>query len=159
MYYSQAQWVQLADMPNSPMAESSQGFQSLHTGRPLMHEDRLVGESSDCVDWKLEQLPDIAEHDLEEEDGPKDALRDDPELAIGSFHHNGKFKCLQRRCARKSFGRPAELKRHYDTIHAVRKPAYWCREPMCQRSRANGGYPFHRNDKLRDHMRKVHGFE
>jgi hypothetical protein len=44
---------------------------------------------------------------------------------IGSFHLNGKFKCARPGCARKFFARQAELKRHYDTIHAMHKPAYW----------------------------------
>ncbi|KAF2824778.1 hypothetical protein CC86DRAFT_266303, partial [Ophiobolus disseminans] len=68
----------------------------------------------------------------------------------------GKFKCLEQRCSRKTFNRQAELRRHYDTTHAPRKPEYWCRVASCQRSHANGGYPFPRRDKLRDHMRKVH---
>jgi hypothetical protein len=102
----------------------------------------------------LHQMDD--EYDDESDDTQEDTL-DDPNTMIGSFHHNGKFKCLEPRCARKTFNRQAELRRHYDTIHAPRKPEYWCRVASCQRSQANGGYPFPRRDKLRDHMRKIHG--
>jgi hypothetical protein len=81
---------------------------------------------------------------------------DSPDTVIGSMYHSGRFKCLHPGCARKSFGRQAELKRHHETIHATQKPAYWCRVPSCERSRARGGYPFTRRDKLNDHVRAMH---
>ncbi|KAF1843039.1 uncharacterized protein K460DRAFT_258993, partial [Cucurbitaria berberidis CBS 394.84] len=70
---------------------------------------------------------------------------------IGTVLVNGKFECNQRQCSSKTFGRPAELRRHYATIHAVQKPEFWCHIVSCERSK-----PFSRKDKLTDHVRKAH---
>jgi hypothetical protein len=84
-------------------------------------------------------------------------VKDAPEQVIGSLHLDGRFKCPRPVCARKTFARQAELRRHYNTSHASQKPAYWCQAITCPRARANGGYAFTRKDKLMDHERKVHG--
>ncbi|KAH7350405.1 hypothetical protein BKA66DRAFT_541164 [Pyrenochaeta sp. MPI-SDFR-AT-0127] len=82
---------------------------------------------------------------------------EDALAAIGIVLRNGKFKCNEVQCANKTFSRPAELKRHHNTAHAARKPEFWCAIPSCKRSAAiEGGTPFPREDKLRDHVQKVH---
>lgn len=73
---------------------------------------------------------------------------------IGTIRLSGKVVCQHLGCSQ-SFGRPAELKRHHATSHAINKPDYWCRRPICDRSRV-GGRPFHRKDKMSEHERKVH---
>ncbi|KAF2029279.1 hypothetical protein EK21DRAFT_21974, partial [Setomelanomma holmii] len=67
-----------------------------------------------------------------------------------------RFKCNGRRCLRKSFGRQAELRRHYNSAHASTKRTYWCLEPSCERFNGTGRRAFHRKDKLRDHVRQKH---
>jgi hypothetical protein len=84
---------------------------------------------------------------------------DDSNTAIGTVLNNGTFKCSVEQCAKKSFKRPAELKRHYNTTHAAQKPEFWCEELFCDRSAGIGGRPFHRKYRLHDHMRKIHGRE
>jgi hypothetical protein len=81
---------------------------------------------------------------------------DDSDAAIGTALKNGKFKCILERCARKTFKRQAELRRHYKTIHAAQKPEFWCNVLSCDRSVAAGGRPFHRKDKLQDHVQRMH---
>jgi hypothetical protein len=44
---------------------------------------------------------------------------EDPETVIGSVLKNGRLTCSNSLCAGKSFGRQAELNRHYDTTHAA----------------------------------------
>jgi hypothetical protein len=77
-------------------------------------------------------------------------------VVIGSILSNGKFKCRETRCRRRSYGRVAELRRHYDVAHAPTKPAFWCPVTACERSRGIGGRCFPRKDKLRSHLRNVH---
>jgi hypothetical protein len=89
-------------------------------------------------------------------DDTKGKAFDSLDTVIGAMYHSGRFKCLHPGCARKSFGRQAELKRHYDTIHAAQKPSFWCCVPSCERSLDRGGYPFTRRDKLNDHVRTMH---
>ena len=84
---------------------------------------------------------------------------DDSNTTIGTVLINGTFKCSMIKCATRSFKRPAELKRHYNTTQAARKPEYWCGELLCDRSAGLGGRPFHRKYRLHDHMRKIHGRE
>jgi dienelactone hydrolase len=90
------------------------------------------------------------------------ASDDDPNQAIGTALKNGKYKCNMVACAEKSFKRPAELRRHYNTIHAAQKPEFWCEVVSCERSLAGpagvaaGGQPFHRKYRLQAHMQKVH---
>jgi hypothetical protein len=87
---------------------------------------------------------------------------DDSDQAIGTALKNGRYKCNVETCAKTSFKRPAELKRHYNTIHAVQKPEFWCEVLFCERSLAGaagiaaGGQPFHRKYRLQAHMQKVH---
>jgi hypothetical protein len=87
------------------------------------------------------------------------AVLDDACAAIGSMLENGKFKCNHANCEYRTFSRPAELKRHYTTTHASRKPALWCPFATCERSAIIGIKPFPRKDKLKDHIRQRHGHE
>ncbi|KAH7070545.1 hypothetical protein BKA63DRAFT_493568 [Paraphoma chrysanthemicola] len=82
---------------------------------------------------------------------------DDLDVTIGSVLKSGRFKCTTHKCRYKSFGRKAELQRHYDGTHAPRKRTFWCPVPLCKRSAGCGGKAFHREDKLRDHTRTMHG--
>lgn len=75
---------------------------------------------------------------------------------IGSMLLNGKFKCSQRECVKKTFKRAAELRRHHNTVHSTQKPEFWCLISSCERSAASGTKPFSRKDKQGDHMRKMH---
>jgi hypothetical protein len=81
---------------------------------------------------------------------------DEAATRIGSVLNNGKFMCDDKGCADLTFGRQAELRRHYATFHAINKPNFWCQVSFCQRSK-KGGVPFHRKDKLISHIRSVHG--
>jgi hypothetical protein len=83
----------------------------------------------------------------------------DSDIAIGTAMKNGQYKCVNTLCAKRSFKRPAELKRHYHTTHAVEKPEFWCEVTLCNRSAAAGGKPFHRKYRLQDHMRKMHAHQ
>jgi hypothetical protein len=87
---------------------------------------------------------------------PAPKENDDSDTAIGTILKNGKFKCTAEECGNKSYARPAELKRHYNTVHAIQKPEFWCDVPSCTRSVAKGGRPFHRKYRLMDHMQKMH---
>jgi hypothetical protein len=78
------------------------------------------------------------------------------EVIIGSVMSNGRFKCAEHGCYRRSFGRQAELRRHYYGAH-TKKLAYWCEVAWCDRSQAIGTRPFPRKDKLRAHVRSMHG--
>jgi hypothetical protein len=78
---------------------------------------------------------------------------------IGAVLKNRKYKCNAAACADKIYGRPAELRRHYDTIHAIQKPEFWCEVMFCTRKEAAGNKPFSRKYRLEDHMRKVHNNE
>jgi hypothetical protein len=80
----------------------------------------------------------------------------DSDIAIGTAMKNGQYKCVNALCSRRSFKRPAELKRHYHTTHAVEKPEFWCEVMFCSRSAAAGNKPFHRKYRLQDHIRKIH---
>lgn len=70
------------------------------------------------------------------------------DAAIGLVLAGGRFKCNHTHCFGRSFKRPAELRRHYNTTHAVRKPEFWCEVPFCERSLAAGGRPFCRGYRL-----------
>jgi hypothetical protein len=76
---------------------------------------------------------------------------------IGSVLMNGKFKCNHTQCEYKMFSRPAELKRHHATTHAYQRPQHWCPSLGCERSMAIGSKAFSRKDKLKDHLRQMHG--
>lgn len=80
--------------------------------------------------------------------------------AIGIVFQDSKFKCNKGQCAHRTFGRLAELKRHYQTTHSAQKPELWCTVPSCERSAAvTGSWPFLRQDNLRVHVQKVHNHE
>jgi hypothetical protein len=76
---------------------------------------------------------------------------------IGSVLMNGKFKCDHAQCVYKMFSRPAELKRHHATTHASQRPQHWCPVSGCERGMATGTKAFSRKDKLKDHLRQMHG--
>jgi hypothetical protein len=77
------------------------------------------------------------------------------EVVIGILLMNGRFKCPKPACNRRSFGRQAELRRHYGNTH-LRKQAFWCKVISCDRSHGLNHHPFHRKDKLVDHVRAMH---
>jgi hypothetical protein len=54
-----------------------------------------------------------------------------------------------------TFSRLPDLKRHYNGTHASEPILFWCREAGCDRSAGNR--PFHRKDKMMEHMRTKHG--
>ncbi|KAJ4361912.1 hypothetical protein N0V83_010853 [Neocucurbitaria cava] len=85
------------------------------------------------------------------------APENDTDILIGSVFRDGKLKCCFPDCFDKSFGRQAELRRHYDTSHAVYKPEFWCPVTTCGRSALFGRKPFPRKDKLMDHVESMHG--
>ncbi|KAF1833446.1 hypothetical protein BDW02DRAFT_500548 [Decorospora gaudefroyi] len=72
---------------------------------------------------------------------------------------NGKFKCNRANCEHKTFNRPAELKRHHNTTHSVKKPEFWCPVSRCERSAHVRMKSFPRKDKLKDHVRLMHSEE
>lgn len=78
------------------------------------------------------------------------------ELVIGTVLMNGRFKCRELACNGRSFGRLAELRRHYKNTHS-KQQAFWCEVTSCDRSRSVDQRPFHRKDKLADHVRAMHG--
>lgn len=98
--------------------------------------------------------PNAKEYGEEHNEEDDDDIEDDE--AIGVYLKNGKLGCPQPSCNARRFGRLAELKRHYETFHAVQKPQYWCEFDWCSRGR-DGIKPFNRQDKRRDHMRNIHG--
>ncbi|KAK7177722.1 hypothetical protein PSPO01_16229 [Paraphaeosphaeria sporulosa] len=75
---------------------------------------------------------------------------------IGSVLSNGKFVCDVEGCGSQTFARQAELRRHHTTLHAAKKPDFWCQIPTCRRSMNGGGEAFHRKDKLVAHVRSMH---
>jgi hypothetical protein len=81
---------------------------------------------------------------------------DESDTVIGTALKNGRFKCAAQGCGSKSFNRLPELRRHYNTVHAAKKPEFWCDVQCCTRSAAAGSRPFHRRYRLMDHMRTMH---
>jgi len=81
----------------------------------------------------------------------QDGVEMDP--IIGTTRLRGSIRCQYLGCT-STFGRRTELRRHHRTLHAVQRPEFWCSEPSCGRS--EGGRPFHRSDKMREHERKKH---
>jgi hypothetical protein len=75
---------------------------------------------------------------------------------IGHVLANGSYECNMPQCSSKTFRRQPDLLRHYRTIHSVRRSEFWCGVPSCERSVGIGNRPFHRRDKLRDHVRQMH---
>jgi hypothetical protein len=66
------------------------------------------------------------------------------------------YKCCSLECRQREFGRLYDFKRHYDGAHATNKPKHWCQVEGCERSEADNGRPFHRKDKLKEHVQAVH---
>lgn len=84
-----------------------------------------------------------------------------PTLMIGYMYGTADletlvFKCSMPECDGTTFKRWFELKRHYNGAHAEEGEVHWCGVVGCQRNEADGR-PFPRKDKLKDHLRKVHG--
>ena len=77
-------------------------------------------------------------------------------IVIGTFRLNGDSK-RQHLNYHRSYSHLAERRRHYETQHSIVKPEYWCNVPLCERSVVLAGRPFHRVDKMREHVRMVHG--
>ncbi|KAF2854059.1 hypothetical protein T440DRAFT_267321 [Plenodomus tracheiphilus IPT5] len=78
------------------------------------------------------------------------------DTTIGSVSLNGRLQCDKASCVGRSFGRIAELRRHFEGAHAAQKPQFWCHESSCARSAVAGDHPFYRKDKRDDHVRKMH---
>jgi hypothetical protein len=66
-----------------------------------------------------------------------------------------RLQCNFLECARKSksFGRPAELRRHTKTFHSDEDDVAWCPAPFCTR---DDPFPTARRDKLVEHIRNMH---
>jgi len=120
----------------------------------------LVAESSDqearSNQWVLQSLnePTAADAsssvDTADDEAPGNVVR------IGHVLENGKYTCVLGTCARKTFNRPADLRRHHSTIHAIQRPQFWCTVSTCPRSAAAGGQAFRRRYRLHHHVRKMH---
>jgi hypothetical protein len=67
------------------------------------------------------------------------------------------FQCCHRACSHTSFRRVYDVSRRHDSKHATARPQFWCTVGGCDRSAVVGDRPFPRKDKLKDHVRKVHG--
>lgn len=67
--------------------------------------------------------------------------------------------CDKPSCVSKTFGRQAELNRHYEQFHSQTSSDIYCPADDCNRNWIYGqDHPFSsaRKDKLREHIRKVH---
>jgi hypothetical protein len=78
---------------------------------------------------------------------------------IGYVTSSSTFRCTYEKCSTKSFGRQAELRRHYGTCHTTPKPVFWCPVRICTRSEHQNEQPFVRRDLMKDHVKRVHGFQ
>jgi hypothetical protein len=83
------------------------------------------------------------------------------ELIIGHLTVNAKFKCSFSNCYDLSYGRQADLRRHYDHQHADRRLEFFCTFDGCTRSKnpagKSKGKSFgSREDKMKEHYRNVH---
>jgi hypothetical protein len=71
-----------------------------------------------------------------------------------------KFKCNEPDCKDLTFGRMADLRRHYEQTHSKNRVQYYCSVSGCQRSHASTsgrGRSFGtRKDKRDEHERNVH---
>jgi hypothetical protein len=81
---------------------------------------------------------------------------------IGHIHFSNDakglvFQCIHPRCRSKSFRRPYEFDRHYNSAHAIVKTMFWCPVEGC--SRSNGHRPFPRKHRMMDHAWKIHGID
>ncbi|EON66889.1 hypothetical protein W97_06292 [Coniosporium apollinis CBS 100218] len=66
--------------------------------------------------------------------------------------------CFEPGCKKNQFTRDADLQRHIKTVH-TRDEAFYCEVDGCPRSEVLHGVkkPFWRADKMKEHMRTVHG--
>jgi hypothetical protein len=148
------------EMPwNQDVIESgmSANYQAQNFTTPTQHPVTSIGSSSQVSD-RVECKQQTQQDTSFANSAPAELSlhSDDPNTAIGTALKNGTFKCNNILCANKSFKRPAELRRHYNTIHATQKPEFWCEVMFCNRSAAAGGKPFHRKYRLQAHMRTMH---
>lgn len=70
------------------------------------------------------------------------------------------FQCNNTACNNVRFNRWHDLERHDNTFHNGIS-VLWCPNAECNRSKGPGHKPFPkiRKDKLKEHVRKMHGFE
>jgi hypothetical protein len=83
------------------------------------------------------------------------------EVIIGHLTASAKFKCSFSSCRDLSYGRQADLRRHYDHQHADKRLEFFCTFDGCTRSknptgRSKGKSFGSREDKMREHYRNVH---
>jgi hypothetical protein len=131
--------------------------QSNWTATPFMsHDVHQQNQPSDgASSSQLSSYIDLTvETSSDEEDSDVNA-----ETEIGSVLKNGRFKCRENVCGRKSFARPAELRRHFKSKHTPKKRNFWCWVASCSRSRGVEHRPFNRKDKLMAYARSMHDFE
>ncbi|OAK99167.1 hypothetical protein IQ06DRAFT_348782 [Phaeosphaeriaceae sp. SRC1lsM3a] len=61
------------------------------------------------------------------------------------------FRCNVPRCNGISFARMVDFERHYNQLHALQPPQFWCPVPGCKRDT-----PFPRRDKMEAHAKTRH---
>jgi hypothetical protein len=77
---------------------------------------------------------------------------------IGHLFADDRWGCPYPSCSDITFGRKTELKRHHASCHkgfGGDEPQFWCPVDGCERS-IQGGEPFPRQDKMVDHLKRVH---
>jgi hypothetical protein len=92
---------------------------------------------------------------------PRPSRSNRDEAAIGYVLANKKkFKCTDDECKELTFGRLADLRRHFDQNHSNIGEEYFCRHSGCPRSHAETGGTGRsfgmRKDKRDEHERMVH---
>ncbi|KAH7070544.1 hypothetical protein BKA63DRAFT_79540 [Paraphoma chrysanthemicola] len=140
-------------------AQHQSSIQCIGQAANDLDSQSVVDNIEDMPDQDSHQLRPVASSniiDLTMDSSDSDENMDSSTV-IGTLLKSGRFKCHYTRCLRSSFGRQAELRRHYDGTHAIVKHTFWCQVPFCNRSSGVGGRAFHRKDKLRDHVRAMHG--
>ncbi|KAF2876580.1 hypothetical protein BDV95DRAFT_483371 [Massariosphaeria phaeospora] len=85
----------------------------------------------------------------------------EPEHVIGFvLLDKKKFRCAKDECKDLTYGRLADLRRHYDQAHSRNRAQYFCPYPRCSRSHAPGGGRGRsfgtRKDKRDEHVKNVH---
>jgi len=87
------------------------------------------------------------------------ATRDENPIGL-VYSNKRKFKCSKSTCSDLTFGRMADLRRHYDQTHARHRVQYYCGFDGCSRSHAQTGGRGRsfgtRKDKRDEHERNVH---
>jgi hypothetical protein len=136
---------------------------------PKSDHQNIPDENASLTSWRAIETPaeasgsgplvPLARHEADVFGVSENASKDNSStgvFGIGIVLNNGRYKCIRTACFRMSYNRPAELRRHYITKHALQRREFWCVEPSCERSVGIGNRPFHRKDKLRDHVRQMH---